>query len=63
MKPNQKVRIEEIIENESCSTTWVGPKLAFESKSGPKKVKKGPTSLSWAEPSSANGRASSWNES
>ena len=30
IKSNSKVRIEGIIENDSCSTAWVDPKTAFE---------------------------------
>ena len=49
IKSNSNVTIQGIIENESCSTTWVDPKTVFEShiepeKSllGPKKVKNKP---------------------
>ena len=46
IKSNLKVRNEGIIENESCSTVWVDPKIVFEpypdsnnSQLGPQKVK------------------------
>ena len=49
IKYKSKVRIEETIENKSCSTTWVDPKTVLElypdpknSSLGPKKVKNEP---------------------
>ena len=36
IKSNSKVTIEENIENKSCSTTWVDPKIVFESYPDPK---------------------------
>ena len=37
IKLKSKVRIEGILENKSCSTTWVDPKTVFESLPDPKK--------------------------
>ena len=53
IKSKSKVRVEGTIENKSCSTTWVDPKIVFEpypdqknSPLGPQKVKNDPKNKS-----------------
>ena len=45
IKSNSNVRIQGIIENESCSTTWVDPKTVFEPHIEPKIAHLGPKKL------------------
>ena len=42
IKSKSKVRIEENLENKSCSTTWVDPKIVFDPYPDPKNNPLGP---------------------